>query len=175
MKGVRAHMTKRFLSGGGSVRKITATLSLSLTCILIAGCGLVWQSIQGAALDRDLTQVLEANGLEQREIQCRMVASSRTGFCVMDAAEEDAAQLISRLSLVLREAGDVHGNVPSWELEQGCGAVEGFTAEASARVYESARRPEILRLANGTAFEYLLVSFRQDLGTMCIQVSYAYG
>lgn len=175
MKGVRAHPTQRFLSGGRSVRKSTAIFLLSLTCVLIAGCGLVWQSIQGAALDRDLTQVLEANDLEQRELQCRMVASSRTGFCVMDATEEDAAQLISRLSLVLREPGDVHGNVPSWELEQGCGAVEGFTAEESARVYESARRPETLRLANGTAFEYLLVSFRQDLGTMCIQVSYAYG
>jgi hypothetical protein len=92
----------------------------------------------------------------------------------MAATEEDAAQLISRLSLVLREAGDVHGNVPSWEIEQGCGSVEGFTAESSAQIYESARRPETLRLANGTAFEYLLVSFRQDLGKMCIQVSYAY-
>ncbi len=175
MKGVCANPTQRFLSGGGLVRKITAIYLLSLTCVLIAGCGLVWQSIQGAALDRDLTQVLEANDLEQRELQCRMVASSRTGFCVMDATEEDAAQLISRLSLVLREPGDVHGNVPSWEFEQGCGAVEGFTAEESARVYESARRLETLRLANGTAFEYLLVSFRQDLETMCIQVSYAYG
>jgi hypothetical protein len=136
MKGVCANPTQRFLSGGGLVRKITAIYLLSLTCVLIAGCGLVWQSIQGAALDRDLTQVLEANDLEQRELQCRMVASSRTGFCVMDATEED---------------------------------------EESARVYESARRPETLRLANGTAFEYLLVSFRQDLGTMCIQVSYAYG
>ncbi len=115
------------------MRKIMVTFSLSLLCVLIAGCGLVWQSFQGAALDSDLTQVLEANGLERRELQCRMVASTRTGFCVMDATEEDAAQ-----------------------------------------VYESARRPETLRLANGTAFEYLLVSFRQDLGTMCIQVSYAY-
>jgi len=93
----------------------------------------------------------------------------------MAAAEEDTAQLISRLSLTLREAGDDNGNVPSWELEQGCGSVEGFTAGASVQVYESARRPEALRLANGTAFEYLLVSFSEDLRTMCIQVSYAYG
>ena len=156
------------------MRKIMVTFSLSLLCVLIAGCGLVWQSVQGAALESDLIQVLEANGLEGRELQCRMVDSSRTGFCVMAAAEEDAAQLINRLSLTLRKAGDDDGNVPSWELENGCGSVEGFTAEASARVYESARRPETLRLANGTAFEYLLVSFRQDLGTMCIQVSYAY-
>jgi hypothetical protein len=156
------------------MRKIMVTFSLSLLCVLIAGCGLVWQSVQGAALDSDLTQVFEANGLERRELQCRMVDSTRTGFCVLDATEEDAAQLISRLSLVLREAGDVHGNVPSWEIEQGCGSVEGFTAESSAQIYESARRPETLRLANGTAFEYLLVSFRQDLGKMCIQVSYAY-
>jgi len=156
------------------MRKIVVTFSLSLLCGLIAGCGLVWQSVQGTALDSDLTQILEANGLEQRELQCRMVASTRTGFCVMDATEEDAAQLISRLSLDLREAGDVHGNVPSWEIEQGCGSVEGFPAESAAQVYESARRPETLRLANGSAFEYLLVSFRQDLGTMCVQVSYAY-
>ena len=156
------------------MRKILITFSLSLLCVLIAGCGLVWQSIQGSALDRDLTQVLEANGLERRELQCRMVASSRTGFCVMNATEEDTDQLISSLALVLREAGDDHGNVPSWELEQGCGSVEGFSGDPSVQVYESARRPEALRLANGTAFEYLLVSFRQDLGTMCIQVSYAY-
>jgi len=156
------------------MRKIMVTFSLSLLCVLIAGCGLVWQSVQGAALDSELTQVLEANGLERRELQCRMVASSRTGFCVLDAAEEDAAQLINRLSLTLRKSGDDDGNVPSWELENGCGSVEGFTAEASARVYESARRPETLRLANGTTFEYLHVSFSQDLGTMCIQVSYAY-
>ena len=110
------------------------TFSLSLLCVLIAGCGPVWQSVQGAALESDLIQVLEANGLEGRELQCRMVDSSRTGFCVMAAAEEDAAQLINRLSLTLRKAGDDDGNVPSWELENGCGSVEGFTAEASARV-----------------------------------------
>lgn len=109
------------------MRKIMVPFSLSLLCVLIAGCGLVWQRIQGAALDSDLTQVLEANGLERRELQCRILASTRTGFCVMDAAEEDAADLISRLSLALRETDEVHGNVPSWELEQGCGSVEGFT------------------------------------------------
>ena len=156
------------------MRRIMVTFSLLLLCVLIAGCGLVWQSVQGAALDSDLSQVLEANGLERRELQCRMVDSTRTGFCVMDAAEEDVALLINRLSLVLREPGGDYGNVPSWEIEQGCGSVEGFTAESSAQIYESARRPETLCLANGTAFEYLLVSFRQGLGTMCIQVSYAY-
>lgn len=93
-----------------------------------------------------------------------MINLSRMGFCLMDASEEGAAQFTNRPSLGLRNVDNDHGSIPPWELEPGCGSVAGFKDGASVQVHESERRPDELRLPYGTAFEYLLISFRPDLG-----------
>lgn len=103
-----------------------------------------------------------------------MVATTRTGFCQASASAEQIERLVTGLGLWLATQADPAA-VGFWEAEGGCRTEGPFSGDPPAYVCLSGIRPEELRLANGSAFEFMLLYYEPSTLEICFQVSYAYG
>ena len=142
--------------------------------LLLIGCTALWNPIQRGGLDADVRALLRGAGVTPARLDCRMLGDTRDGECSLSLTPSDAGALIGGLKLEAIPAD------PTWasSLSQlvrlkgpGCAAALSSPIER----HGIAGRPAALRLAGGSAFEYLLLSLDPRRQRACLQVSYAYG
>lgn len=145
----------------------TARILILWVCTLaLVGCASLWSRGNRALLRSDL-QALLGHEVELRD--CEMLGTTRTGYCRFEAVGMDLPGIRSNLGLVEVDLGAPDQEAETWLNERACPSLKEF------RVYRSERRANQLKLANGTAFEYMLLFIPDNGGEACVQVSYAYG
>jgi hypothetical protein len=143
-----------------------------------AGCSPVWGALNRTSLRADVGEVLTRGLEDPPKIECRMIGTTRSGYCTFEQDSASALALAEELGL---ESGYVDLNDPA---SVPPAAVEGMVGCLSAEVlgsvdglpaYWIGGRPEALKLQNGGQFEYLMLAMDPDTGQACVQDSYAYG
>lgn len=149
-------------------------LSFALACLLLVGCGPLWNAANRSGLEADVRQLLEAAGFVPQHLDCRMVGSTRDAACSLHMSAAGTASVIGTFAL---ERIDLSSEPPSNLARLVADAGPSCVVAASARLstYGISGRPDSLRLPSGSAFEYLLLTVDESTGQACVQVSYAYG
>ncbi|MFM7361524.1 MAG: hypothetical protein ACKO8I_07165 [Cyanobacteriota bacterium] len=146
----------------------------ALGSLLLIGCAALWNPAQRGGLDADVHQLLSAAGVTPAQLDCRMLGATRDGECTLRLPPSAAGALIRglRLEAIPADAAATSSLSLLVRLKgPGCAAALSGPIER----HGSADRPALLRLAGGSAFEYLLLSFDSRSQQACLQVSYAYG
>lgn len=159
--------------------KKTGHLILNGVIVLtLLACNFLWNAANRTPLESDVNEFLDPANTAQLDLNCSMIESTRSGYCLFVADEEQIEEIAARLNLDYRAASlEINETVPPVvsEGKVGCldedvfGKVDGFPA------YYIGGRPDQLLLAGGGQFEYLLLLFNPETGQVCTQVSYAYG
>ncbi|MCX6072186.1 MAG: hypothetical protein NTU91_15250 [Chloroflexi bacterium] len=153
-------------------------LLILLLSAAVAGCSPVWSAISRPSLEADVGEVL-ARGLQDPPgMECRMIGTTRSGYCTLELDGAGALAVAEGLSL---ESGNVDlqdpAGIPPAAAE---GIVGYFSPEVMGSLdglpaYWIGGRPDSLRLQNGGQFEYMVLILGPDTRQACVQVSYAYG
>ena len=154
------------------------TLGWLLVAAAVAGCSALWSVANRRGLEADLREVLGAYLDVQPEMDCAMVGTTRTGYCLFDAQAESVRDLAEEMGMEAR-AVDLHdpGSLPPLQVEGrvGCLSAEVFGQVQGLPAYWLGGRPDALALQSGGRFEYLLLVFDPAAGRACALASYAYG
>jgi hypothetical protein len=146
--------------------------------LTLLACNFLWNAANRNPLESDVNQVLDPGNSARLDLKCSMIETTRSGYCLFAANEEQVEEIAARLNLDYRTASfENPETIPPVvsEGKAGCldvdvfGNVDGFPA------YYIGGRPDQLSLADGGQFEYLLLLFNPETGQACAQVSYAYG
>lgn len=166
-------MMSRPLAVGLAV-SIAASIAVSIAA---SACtrATAWDGANRDALQRDVGGLLRGHGLTAA-LDCHMIGSTRNAYCTFKAPAAQVALVASALKL--KERGVVLDTLLAVDVAAapgGCRAAPAFAEPSRVRVLGSERRPPQLALANGAAFEFLVLYRREDSDDVCVQVSYAYG
>ncbi|MCP9785977.1 hypothetical protein [Cyanobium sp. N5-Cardenillas] len=139
-----------------------------LACLLLTGCASLWTVTNRSGLEADVRELLKTADVEPQHLDCRMVGTTRMAACSLHLSPPQTASVIRALALE---------NIQTSSETSAPQAGPSCVAETSGPIITFGRghRPTSLRLASGTAFEYLLLTINKATGQACIQVSYAYG
>jgi hypothetical protein len=144
----------------------------------LLACNFLWNSANRNTLESDVNEVLYPINAAQLDLECSMIATTRSGYCLFEANKGQIEEIGARLDLDYRLASfENNETIPPVvsEGKVGCldenvfGQVDGLPA------YYIGGRPDQLSLTGGGQFEYLLLLFNPETGQACAQVSYAYG
>lgn len=148
-----------------------AFLGIGLLALFPAGC-----AVNRMQLERDVRELLAGCGVEPASLRASMGSRTRTGITVFPVTAAEVAAVASGLGLeeIPADAGD--GDVTDW-LADGTSQYDHplLDRPAGVRIYRSDRRPDSLRLAGGSSFEYALLFWDEANGEALLQLSYAYG
>lgn len=156
------------------VHKAFRILSLC-TLITLAGCDSAWNRANVGALEADLETLLSVQGIEIAFRNCNMVGTTRTGYCMFTDESDAVRDIIRAFDLQMVPLENATIAFVDEELEAGCGAIPSVLEGSDGVLHLISGRPQQLRLANGSSFEYMLLLYNAGIGQACIQVSYAYG
>jgi len=130
------------------------------------------------SLTANVTEVLVASDEDRLELSCKMVDTTRTGYCIFVTHQELIEQVASKLGLDFRTASlELPGNLPPLGSEGmvGCLSAGVFDSIEGLLAYWVGGRPAQLSLSDGGQFEYLLLLYNSSTELACVQVSYAFG
>ena len=145
-----------------------------LGCLLAAGCGLLLNVANRSGLESDVRKILKKAAVVPRQIDCRMVASTRDGACSFSITRSEAEAFIRALKLESIISSSESGSYLAHLVSQlGPSCVAGGPADLVT--LGIAGRPKSLRLPSGSAFEYLILTINESTGKACLQASYSYG
>ncbi|MCU0611356.1 MAG: hypothetical protein MUE60_06160 [Candidatus Eisenbacteria bacterium] len=104
-----------------------------------------------------------------------MIGATRDGACSAQLSREDIQRLVKGIGIVRADTLSEHDPVglAARRMVTTC-CSDSWTAEG-VEIYSAFERPPSLRLANGTAFEHLVIAFRPQENEACLCASYAYG
>lgn len=158
--------------------KFSKLLFASFIAFTLSSCDAAWNLANRRSLENDLTELFNKHGVGVADPVCNMIGTTRSATCEFRASTEQVTSLVGGLNL--REVGPEDSTrdclltrIP--EPNTGCLGCRSLKNAARLRVYLSERRPQELRLKSGGAFEYLILFQDLDTGSVCVQVSYAYG
>ena len=154
-------------------KSITLVLAL-----LLASCSSLWNVATRDLLRSGMVEVLSPIGTTADDLECEMIGSTRSGYCLLETTPEMVMTIATSLALDYRVANpdDPHTLPPiAGEGKTGCLSSEVFGEIRGLPAYWIAGRPEQLQVSGGGQFEYMLLLFNPGTGQSCIQVSYAYG
>ena len=138
---------------------------------IFGGCEVLWDGSNRSSLKRDVYTLIGTSKLKEKEINCHMIGTTRSGVCKSSIAEEEISRVVKSLNLTkVDESTLIDFDYNSWVKEGECGSNTDYQNR-----YKSKRRGEELRLNSGTRFEYFILFHNPDYDHICIQVSYAYG
>jgi hypothetical protein len=143
--------------------------------LLLGACGSLWNRANVAPLEADLSSLFMRADTQPDFQICRMVGTTRTGFCRF---KDDGSQIeivIDHFNMVPIQLEHSTVAFIDAELEAGCGSFSWILEGSGGILYLVSGRPSSLRLSDTAAFEYLLLVYEASSGEACIQVSYAYG
>ncbi len=156
------------------IRKLT----LLILAALMASCGALWNWGNQGALIAGMVDVLSPIQVTADDLECQMVGSTRTGYCLLATTPEMVMTIATSLALDYRLANpDDPITLPpiAGEGRTGCLSSEVFGEVRGLPAYWIAGRPKQLEITGGGQFEYMLLIFNPATGQSCIQASYAYG
>jgi len=146
--------------------------------VLTAACSSLWNWGNRDALIAGMVEVLAPIEVTAGDLDCKMIGSTRSGYCLLDTTPQMVMTIATSLALDYRVANpaDPHTLPPIVdEGKVGCLSPEVFGDVRGLPAYWIAGRPEHLQISGGGQFEYMLLLFNATTGRSCIQVSYAYG
>lgn len=144
----------------------------------ITGCSPVWGGLNRTPLETDVREVLTKASQDPPELECKMIGTTRSGFCTLEQDDDGALAWAQGLGLDPRLVDlDSPETVPpvAAEGKVGCLSPEVLEHVDGLPAYWIGGRPDVLALQSGGQFEYLLLVVDPDTGQACMQVSYAYG
>lgn len=146
----------------------------TLPCLLLVGCGPLWNALNRSGLESDVRDILNRAAVGPQQLDCRMVGTTRDAPCSLRMTPSEAASVIRTLEL---ERIDSASDGPTPLARVVAHADPSCLAKTStaAAVFAIAGRTDSLRLPSGSAFDYLLLTINASTGQTCLQVSYAYG
>jgi hypothetical protein len=151
---------------------------LLILATLTASCGSLWNMANRDLLRSGMVEVLSPIAVASDDLECQMIGSTRTGYCLLATTPEMVTTIATSLALDYRVANpDDPITLPpiAGEGKLGCLSSEVFGEVRGLPAYWIAGRPEQLKIKGGGQFEYMLLLFNPATGRSCIQVSYAYG
>ena len=154
------------------------TLGPAILPVLLVSCASMWNLGNRSSLEADVLDVLRPASMDRLSLECRMIGTTRSGYCVGEISLEDAEALALALGLESSQV-DLENldRAPPLAAEGlvECVDPEAFPGVDGLPAYWIAGRPPQLGLVSGGQFEYLLVIVNAATGQGCVQVSYAYG
>ncbi len=146
-------------------------VSTALACLLLIGCGPLWNAANRSRLESDVRELLKTAAVSPQNLECRMVGTTRAGSCSLRMSPSETASVIRTLAL---ESIDSSSEDPSLLIAHaGPSCVAGASAPLTA--FGITGNPSSLRLPSGSAFSYLLLTINESTGQACVQVCYSYG
>jgi len=145
-----------------------------LGCLLAAGCGSLLTVVNRSSLEFDVRQILKKAAVEPQQIQCRMVDTSRAGACTFRLSPLESEAIIRSLKLkdiAPSSIGDSYLAHLVAQREGSC--ITGNPGDLVT--FAIAGRPKQLRLAGGSAFEYLILTVNKSTEEACLRTAYSYG
>jgi len=145
--------------------------------VALSSCERAWNAVNRSALEDDVESLLARCGIEQSApVSCSMVGATRDGVCGLALSWPQINRLVEELNLVVLDPGDPQHSALLDQLQGSpptCLQPDDDTELSQAWI--ALGRPPELRLESGSAFEFLLVFYRQSDSYACFQMSYAYG
>ena len=149
-------------------------LSSALACILLTGCGPLWNAANRSGLESDVRQLLKTASIVPQHLECRMLGSKREASCTLQISPSETTSVIRTLALKsIHSLSEAPSSLARLIAHAGPSCVAG--SSSALAIFGIAGRPNSLRLPSGSAFEYLLLTINESTGQACIQVSYSYG
>ena len=150
-------------------------VATALACLPLLGCEPLWNAANRAGLESDVRDLLKKAKVVPQRLDCRMVGSTRDASCSLRLSQAEAAAVIQALAL-----GRINSSSGALSSPAHPSAVAGPSCVVGASAPLAAfgstdRRPNALRLDGGSAFEYLLLTYKQSTGQACLQLSHSYG
>lgn len=158
--------------------RLIRTFALALVPLLLVSCAFIWNLGNRNSLEADVLEVLHPAPDEGLSLDCRMIGTTRSGYCVGEISQDDARALALAIGLESStlDLADLDGVPPlAYEGLVGCLDPQAFAVVDGVPAYWIAGRPPQLALKSGGQFEYLLLIVNEATGQGCVQVSYAYG
>lgn len=146
--------------------------------LALSACEVLWDASNRGRATSDIQGLLRAGGLPNPEPKCHMVGTTRDVTCTLRASATEVATVARGLSLQPVEVGDESsGGIERFAAgkQQLCGLATRFGRKSGVKLFGALRRPPQLRLANGSAFEYLLLYHDAESSQVCLELSYSYG
>lgn len=163
------------LDGTGAMFLCRKRALLFVAAVLALACDRAWDAANRGAATADVKALLAAHGAPDVTPECKMAGVSRNVECIFDATVEDAMNLVSGLSLRPVDSSSSLQDGVGTKPTAVSGCVEAFRGGPNVRLYGVTGRPPQLRLAGGSAFEFLLLYHDVSASRACVQLSYAYG
>jgi hypothetical protein len=146
--------------------------------LTLLACNFLWNSANRVPLESDVKEVVDPEATAQLDLNCSMIDSSRSGYCLFSSNQAQIEEIAAGLDLDYRlaffENNETILPVVS-EGRVGCLDENVFSQVDGLSTYYIGGRPVQLSLTSGGQFEYLLLLFNPETGQACTQVSYSYG
>jgi len=158
--------------------RLLRTFALALVPLLLVSCAFIWNLGNRNSLEADVLEVLHPAPDEGSFLECRMIGTTRSGYCVGEISQADVQALTLAIGLESStlDLADLDGVPPlAYEGLVGCLDPQTLAVVDGLPAYWIAGRPPQLALKSGGQFEYLLLIVNEATGQGCVQVSYAYG
>jgi len=152
--------------------------AIILLAVITTACSSLWNWGNRDALIGGMVEVLAPIQVVAKDLECQMIGSTRSGYCLLDTTPQMVMTIATTLQLNYRIANPADPlTLPPIvdEGKTGCLSPDVFGEVRGLPAYWVAGRPEQLKISGGGQFEYMLLIFNASTGRSCIQVSYAYG
>ena len=154
------------------------TFGLAILPVLLVSCASIWNLGNRSSLEADVLDVLRPASKDGLSLECRMIGTTRSGYCLGEISDDEAAAWAQGLALEsFRVNLEDAASTPALGVEGpvGCLSVEVFPGVDGLPALWVGGRPPQLALGSGGQFEYLLLIVNAATGQGCVQASYAYG
>ncbi|MCB1174353.1 MAG: hypothetical protein KDK39_12345 [Leptospiraceae bacterium] len=144
---------------------------LLLYTLLASACARWADRTNAAAAEQDVRQVLAAQAITIRAIECTMIAGSRAFTCALSMSPADVKRMQSSFQLLPGLTGDT-----GFEYHElaGCETLDVFRHTTTIRTYRPLA-PHQQRLPALQNFTHLRFWYRPDLQRGCLRSAYGYG
>jgi len=142
-------------------RRLALLVAPVAVAVSLAACERLWDAANRGGAEKDAAALLARHGVVVKDLACRMEGTTRTAACSGSLSPADAEKAASALGL---------GSLDERALGRGDVGCIGLPWRRGAW-----GRPASLRLANGSAFEWLVLAVDPATGRACLAFSYSYG
>jgi hypothetical protein len=143
-------------------------------CLLAAGCGSLLIDVNRSSFERDMRQLLKQSAVVPKQIQCRMVGTTRDGVCSLRLSPLEHEAIIRSLKLeAVTSSSPVDSYLAQLVDQPNNSCVPGNSGDLVT--FAIAERPTQLRLSGGSAFEYLILTVNKSTEEACLRTAYSYG
>lgn len=155
-----------------SLRPILTGLGLLVLAPPLVGCERAWDLANRRRAAADVRALLTAASIPADTLDCHMVGTTRGVECRLGVEASAVARLAATLALTPVDRRSAEGTAATARDET---PTELAGHAESLATFAVTGRPAVLRLANGTAFEHLILFHEASSATAWLRLTYSYG